>query len=57
VGQWPTTAEEIESHILSTLVAGGFVGTYLSMSAGSNRKRVTNSTDFHWFEYIGLDET
>jgi alpha-N-arabinofuranosidase len=54
--EWHPIAEEIDGRILSTPVAGGFVGTYIAMYASSNGLPSANSADFDWFEYIGLDE-
>jgi alpha-N-arabinofuranosidase len=55
-GKWCSVAENIDGRILSTPVAGGFVGTYIAMYASSNGRPSTNNVDFDWFEYIGLDE-
>ncbi|MCI3918839.1 glycoside hydrolase family 43 protein [Paenibacillus sp. TRM 82003] len=46
--------EEVDGRILSTDVAGGFVGTVLGLYATSNGKQSTNVADFDWFEYVGL---
>jgi alpha-N-arabinofuranosidase len=54
--QWHPIAKEIDGRILSTPVAGGFVGAYIAMYASSNGQPSTNSADFDWFEYVGLDE-
>ncbi|MFN2286052.1 MAG: hypothetical protein ACK2UQ_16685, partial [Anaerolineae bacterium] len=40
--------------ILSTTVAGGFVGAYLGMYASSNGQPSTSIADFDWFEYIEI---
>lgn len=53
---WRPVAEGVDGRILSTPFAGGFVGTYIGMYASSNGKPSTNSADFDWFEYLGLDE-
>jgi alpha-N-arabinofuranosidase len=53
--EWQALAEEADGRILSTPVAGGFVGTYIAMYASSNGHSSTNHADFDWFEYIGLD--
>jgi alpha-N-arabinofuranosidase len=52
-GQWQTLAENIDGRILSTPVAGGFVGAYIAMYASSNGQPSTNHADFNWFEYRG----
>jgi alpha-N-arabinofuranosidase len=56
-GIWHTIAENVDGRILSTPVAGGFVGAYIGMYASSNGQRSTNNADFDWFEYVGLDES
>jgi len=50
-GQWQTLAENVDGRILSTPVAGGFVGAYIAMYASSNGQPSTNHADFDWFEY------
>lgn len=50
-GQWHTLAENVDGRILSTPVAGGFVGAYIAMYASSNGQPSTNHADFDWFEY------
>jgi len=55
-GEWRALAENVDGRILSTPVAGGFVGAYISMYASSNGQPSTNHADFDWFEYISLDE-
>jgi len=50
-GLWHTLAENIDGRILSTPVAGGFVGAYIAMYASSNGQPSTNHADFDWFEY------
>jgi xylan 1,4-beta-xylosidase len=54
--EWKTLAEEVDGCILSTPVAGGFVGAYIAMYASSNGGVSTNNADFDWFEYVGLDQ-
>ena len=51
--QWQLLAENIDGRILSTPVAGGFVGAYIGMYASSNGQPSTNHADFDWFEYHG----
>jgi alpha-N-arabinofuranosidase len=53
---WQPVAEGVDGRILSTPCAGGFVGTYIGMYASSNGQPSTNTADFDWFEYVGLDE-
>jgi xylan 1,4-beta-xylosidase len=52
--EWKTVAENVDGRILSTPVAGGFVGAYIAMYASNNGQSSTNNADFDWFEYIGL---
>jgi alpha-N-arabinofuranosidase len=54
--QWQSVAEKIDGRILSTPVAGGFVGAVLALYASSNGETSANHADFDWFEYKGLDE-
>lgn len=44
-------AEKMDGRILSTDLAGGFVGTCLGIFASSNGEVSTNYSDFDWFEY------
>jgi alpha-N-arabinofuranosidase len=53
--EWQILAEDVDGRILSTPVAGGFVGAYIAMYASSNGQPSTNNADFDWFEYVGLD--
>jgi alpha-N-arabinofuranosidase len=55
-GQWLTLAENVDGRILSTPVAGGFVGAYIAMYASSNGQPSANHADFDWFEYTSLDQ-
>jgi xylan 1,4-beta-xylosidase len=52
--EWVPLAEKVDGRILSTDVAGGFVGTYIGMYASSNGKESDNIADFDWFEYAGF---
>lgn len=52
--EWRALAENIDGRILSTPVAGGFVGAYIAMVASSNGQPSTNHADFDWFEYYGI---
>lgn len=53
--KWCPIAGEIDGRILSTPVAGGFVGTCIALYASSNGQSSTNVADFDWFRYVGLD--
>ncbi|GKX65767.1 glycoside hydrolase family 43 protein [Inconstantimicrobium mannanitabidum] len=46
-------AGDIDGRILSSDVAGGFVGTYIGLFASSNGKESDNVADFDWFDYKG----
>ena len=46
-------AEKVDGRLLSTDVAGGFVGTYIGMFASSNGNTSSAHADFDWFEYFG----
>jgi len=54
-GQWFPVAQDVDGRILSTPVAGGFVGAYIAMYASSNGQPSTNRADFDWFEYLGIE--
>ncbi|EPR13811.1 glycoside hydrolase family 43 protein [Ruminiclostridium papyrosolvens] len=47
-------AFNVDGRILSTDVAGGFIGTYVGMFASSNGYDSRNTADFDLFEYSGL---
>jgi alpha-N-arabinofuranosidase len=53
--QWHPLAENVNGRILSTPVAGGFVGAYIAMYASSNGQPSTNHADFDWFDYSGVN--
>ncbi|MBN1659824.1 MAG: glycoside hydrolase family 43 protein [Anaerolineae bacterium] len=53
---WLPVAKDVDGRILSTPVAGGFVGAYIAMYASSNGQPSTNYADFDWFEYLGIEE-
>lgn len=54
-GSWFPVAEDVDGRILSTPVAGGFVGAYIAMYASSNGQPSANYADFDWFEYLGIE--
>jgi xylan 1,4-beta-xylosidase len=54
---WQPVAEAVDGRLLSTPVAGGFVGAYIGMYASSNGQPGLNWADFDWFEYTGLEES
>jgi len=51
---WQPVAENVDGRILSTPVAGGFVGAYIGMYASSNGQPSDNFADFCWFEYTAV---
>ena len=51
---WAPLLENADGRILSTDVAGGFVGAYIGMYASSNGQPSENVADFDWFEYAAL---
>ncbi|MBS4207845.1 glycoside hydrolase family 43 protein [Bacillus sp. FJAT-50079] len=53
--EWQIVYEHADGRILSTEVAGGFVGTYIGMYATSNGSTSENYADFDYFEYVGLN--
>lgn len=46
-------AEKIDGRILSSDIAGGFIGTYVGLFASSNGEAGDNIADFDWFDYKG----
>jgi xylan 1,4-beta-xylosidase len=48
---WTPVAENVDGRILSTTVAGGFVGTYIGLYASSNGHPSQTAADFDWFDY------
>lgn len=52
--QWQPLAEQVDGRILSTPVAGGFVGAMVGPYASSNGQVSDNHADFDWFDYRGL---
>lgn len=47
-------AEKVDGRILSTDVAGGFIGAYIGLYASSNGEISSNHACFDWFEYQEL---
>jgi alpha-N-arabinofuranosidase len=50
---WQPLETNVDGRLLSTPVAGGFVGAYVGLYASSNGETSENVADFDWFEYIG----
>jgi xylan 1,4-beta-xylosidase len=53
---WRPVAEGVDGRILSTPLAGGFIGAYIGMYASGNGKPSGNTADWDWFEYSGAEE-
>jgi xylan 1,4-beta-xylosidase len=51
--QWDPVAKKVDGRILSTTVAGGFVGAYIGLYASSNGHSSQTTADFDWFDYAG----
>lgn len=49
-------AKDVDATILSSEVAGGFVGTCIGMYASSNHEASDQYADFDWFEYREISE-
>ncbi|MNP57849.1 hypothetical protein D3C76_1527140 [compost metagenome] len=54
--EWMTLFADADGTILSTDVAGGFVGAYLGLYATSHGQESGNAADFDWFEYLPVTE-
>ncbi|KMK74397.1 glycoside hydrolase family 43 protein [Alkalihalobacillus pseudalcaliphilus] len=48
---WTLLVDNQDGRILSTDIAGGFVGTYVGLFATSNGQITETVADFDWFEY------
>ena len=53
--QWQPIAKDVDGRLLSTPIAGGFVGAVIALYASSNGQRSTNIADFDWFDYRSLE--
>ncbi|MCD8510025.1 MAG: glycoside hydrolase family 43 protein [Bacillus sp. (in: Bacteria)] len=53
-GDYLPVLENVDGRILSTDVAGGFIGAVIGLYATSNGNSSTNKAQFDWFEYKGL---
>jgi xylan 1,4-beta-xylosidase len=54
--EWLTLFTDADGTILSTDVAGGFVGAYMGLYATSHGQSNSNAADFDWFEYLPVTE-
>ena len=52
---WQPLFEHADGSILSSNVAGGFVGTYIGMYVTSSGKESNSFADFDYFEYQGFE--
>lgn len=52
-GKYELLIDQVDGRILSTDVAGGFVGAVLGPYASSNGAPSDNKAYFDWFEYVG----
>jgi xylan 1,4-beta-xylosidase len=52
--KWEALYRNADGRILSSDMAGGFIGAYIGLYAGSEGIASTNQADFDWFEYIEL---
>ncbi|GAA0339757.1 glycoside hydrolase family 43 protein [Actinoallomurus spadix] len=52
---WRPLGGPVDGSVLSTEVAGGFIGACLGMYASSTGADSANVADFDWFEYRGLE--
>ena len=56
LNDWQSLAKNVDGRILSTPVAGGFLGTYIALYASSNGLESTNHADYDWFVYRVLED-
>jgi alpha-N-arabinofuranosidase len=52
--EYKTFIENVDGRILSTDVAGGFVGAEMGLYASSSGTSSNNTAYFDWFEYVGI---
>ncbi|MFE5317745.1 glycoside hydrolase family 43 protein [Paenibacillus sp. NPDC056579] len=52
--QWLPLVESADGTLLSSDVAGGFIGAYMGMYASSQGEHSSHAADFDWFEYVPL---
>jgi alpha-N-arabinofuranosidase len=53
--RWELVAGNVDGRILSTPVAGGFVGAWIGLYASSNGRDSSNYASFDWFDYEELE--
>lgn len=54
--KWVMLADDVDGTLLSSDVAGGFVGAYIGLYASANGSISSNYADFDWFEYGGTEQ-
>ncbi|GII76353.1 glycoside hydrolase 43 family protein [Sphaerisporangium rufum] len=55
-GEWRPLGDPVDGRVLSTPVAGGFIGAYIGLYASSEGGPAGNTADFDWFEYQPLPD-
>lgn len=56
INNWQLLKENVDAKLLSTKIAGGFVGALFGMYATSNGETSTNKASFKWLDYKGTQE-
>lgn len=54
-GEWALLKDNLDPKLLSTKIAGGFVGSVYAMYATSQVESFNNTAWYDWFEYVGND--
>ena len=54
--QWTALTEHVDGTLLSSDVAGGFIGAYMGLYASSEGEKSANCADFDWFEYLPIND-
>ncbi|MET8140482.1 glycoside hydrolase family 43 protein [Sphaerisporangium sp. NPDC005288] len=55
-GEWRRLGEPVDGRVLSSSMAGGFIGAYIGMYLSGENHPTGNVADFDWFEYLPLPE-
>ncbi|WP_344936001.1 glycoside hydrolase family 43 protein [Sphaerisporangium flaviroseum] len=53
-GEWKPLGEPVDGRVLSSSVAGGFIGAYIGMYLSGEGNPTGTAADFDWFEYLPL---
>jgi alpha-N-arabinofuranosidase len=56
-GRWRPLGAPVDGRVLSTPVAGGFIGAYIGLYTSSEGHPSQNTADFDWFEFWPLPTT